>query len=723
MAILRKTRKFKYSGKVYDLSVDGNHTYNVEGIAVHNSAGGSLISYCLGVTDVDPLKYNLLFARFLDESRPTPPDIDLDFDPDIREELKQHIVAKFGEDHVCSIGTYQTYRTRAVILDVARALGKDVGEANEVTKKINPLEAVEDESGEEHKIDGMGFDEICEHYPELKVYFDNHPDVRHHAEILRNQVKNMGTHAGGVIISDISLKGKIPILHDKPSSTERKIISAWAESGSVEELSSVGLVKFDILGLNNLPIVSQCLKLIKKNRGISIKRSEIPIDDRNTIRLASKKDLVGIFQLDNPSTKSVVDDVNIESLMDIAVVTSLIRPGPRDMGMDKEYARRKRGEPYDAPEIMKKLLPETYAIVVFQEQAMLVAQKIAGFTPTESYKFLKAIAKKRKNLMTSFRSKFFDGAKPRIESGEMTSNDVEATWNLLEKFCRYAFNLAHAVEYSALSAAELWLRYNYPIEYITSLINNTSLTKKKHGADVFVEYINYARRSGIEVLSPDVNHSKSSFTIEDSRIRFSLSHVKNVASMAPVIEATQPFASIEDFYDRAKAERRPNKGVVESLIASGAFDSFGSRNEVAAEYYRLRGSKKEVPPQHTDEEWVALEKEAIGLCLSQPPLFRQYEQMIRDKKWKLISEMDGKRVKVFGRVEHIKPTVSKTGNSMYIVTMSDGLDNLKFYVFRGAQQYFSDHFKVGTIGAIPLDKFEDGDSRFFDEKKEPEIVV
>ena len=704
------------------------------------SAAGSLVSYCLGLTDVDPLQYGLLFERFLDASRPTPPDIDTDFDPRIREWVKEHIVETFGEDHVCSIGTYQTYRTKVVILDVARALNEDLSVANEITKKIDPLDSFDDEEGEEKKVDKLTFDELCTHYPELKAYFEQFPVVRHHAEILRNQVKNMGTHAGGVIISDINLKGRIPVLYDKASSENRKVISAWAEAGGNEELSAVGIVKYDILGLNNLPVVSDCIQFIKLNKGIEIKRWEIPIDDAKTIRMASKKDLVGIFQLDNPSTKPVADAVEMESLEDVAAVTSLIRPGPRDMGMDITYAQRKHGEPYAMPTIMRNILAETYGVITYQEQCMKVAQVLAGFTPTESYKFLKAIAKKQKELMDSFKQKFKDGAHKKVEAGELTDEDVENVWNLLEKFAGYGFNKSHAITYSALSTAELWLKQNYPTEYITSLINNSKQGKKKHGEDIFVGYVNYARRCGIEVLPPDISMSLTQFAIWDGKILFSLEHVKNVASMAEVIARFQPFTNIEDFHNRVKVEgvsakgkatsRRPNKGVVESLIEAGAFDKFGpggsvdaNRNAIMAEYYRVRASKKETPPQHNEDEWVALEKEDLGLCLSQPPLFRQYEGLIRQKGWKLICELeDRKRVHVFGMVESITPRTSKTGNPMYMVEITDGLDKLTFFVFKGAQQLFKDHFKIGTIAAIPLSKFDDGDMRFYDDKKEFEIV-
>jgi len=333
---------------------------------------GSLILYLLGISSVDPVASGIAVVR---EDRYTDslPDIDTDFDPRIRDWVKQHIVEVFGASKVCSIGTYQTYKTRAVILDVARALGENVAEANAVTKRIEPLRAFEDESGEEFKVDQMKFDDICDHYPELKVYFDQHPQVRRHAEILRNQVRNMGTHAGGVIISDLELSDRIPVLYDKVASENRQVISAWAESGSMQELSSVGLVKYDILGLNNLPVISDCVRLIGQTTGLNLSRSDIPVSDREAIFLGSKRDLVGIFQFENPVTKPIADKVRMESLMDIAIVTSLIRPGPMDaMIGDKKapfaYAARKHGESYEAPELIRQALKDTYGIMVFQEQ-------------------------------------------------------------------------------------------------------------------------------------------------------------------------------------------------------------------------------------------------------------------------------------------------------------------------------------------------------------------
>ena len=328
------------------------------------SACGSLVAYCLNLTDIDPIEYGLLFERFLDESRPDPPDIDTDFDPGVRQSVKDHIVEKFGADYTCSIGTYQTYKTKAVIVDVARTLGLDVNEANMVTKKMDSLQSFENDDGEEEKVDKMSFDELEKHYPELKDYFDRYPEVKIHASVLRNQVRNMGKHAGGVIISNLNLKGRIPVQLD----ASNDVISSWAESGNAAELSKVGLVKYDILGLNNLPVIADCIGLVKKHRGIEIKREDVPIDDRESIRMGAKRDLVGIFQFENPATREIVDSVEMESLSDVSAITSLLRPGPKDMGMHEAYADRKKGKAYDMPEFMRSALSETYGVVTYQEQ-------------------------------------------------------------------------------------------------------------------------------------------------------------------------------------------------------------------------------------------------------------------------------------------------------------------------------------------------------------------
>lgn len=334
------------------------------------SCAGSLVSYCLFITDIDPIKYNILFERFLDESRPDMPDIDLDFHPAIRDRVKETIVQEFGAEHTCSIATYQTYKTSSVIIDCARACGHDVWEAMSVTKQFSPLDSFEVGSGEdahEVQIDNMEFKELFKHYPDLEKYMNEYPDVLQHAIVLRNQVKNLGKHAGGMIISNLNLDDCVPVYKDK----HEQVVSTWSEGMATHELSAVGLVKFDILGLKNLAIIQDTIDYIEQSQGIRLKRSELDIDNKEAIKQGSKKDLMGVFQFENPATKPVADAVKMESIEDISAVTSLIRPGPRDQGMDVTYAERKHGrESYSVPKCVEFILKDTQGIAIYQDQCL-----------------------------------------------------------------------------------------------------------------------------------------------------------------------------------------------------------------------------------------------------------------------------------------------------------------------------------------------------------------
>jgi len=695
------------------------------------SAAGSLLSYCIGLTDVDPIEHGLLFERFLDEGRSDPPDIDTDFHPDIRDDVKKNIIDSFGATNTCSIGTYSTYKTRAVVLDVARTLGLDVYEANAVTKKLDPLRSFnEEESGDGEIVDDMSFDDICYHYPDLKDYFEKYPEVRFHSEVIRNQIKNMGKHAGGVIISDLDLRDRIPVLMDKNGDT----LSAWCESGNVAELSAVGLVKFDILGLKNLPIISDCIRLIEETTGDKIKREDIPTDDYRAIKQGSHRDMVGIFQFENPATMEIVREVGMESLNDVSAITSLIRPGPKDMGMDMIYANRKKGEPYEMPEFLREQLKETYGVVTYQEQCMRVSQVLAGFTPSESNKLRKAIGKKIPTLMAEMKEKFIKGAKERVDKGEITQQEVEDIWDILESFAGYGFNKSHALAYSVITTIELWLKYHYPTQYLTSLLCNTKQgAKKGYAKNLLTYYINYCRKNHIEVLPPDINNSKQGFTIQDHKIVYSFGHIKNVGTSASAIVAAQPYESMEDFFERAQVERKVkdkvryqklNKKVVLALCTAGAFDCWGTRNEMMNEYFKLRNKKNEEAPEYDEDKWMALEEEACGICLSIPSLRMDYAEMIEEKKWQTIERRgDVTRPMVFGRITNIRPQTSKrSGNQMYNCEVSDGMDTLNFYVFTAAMDSWRHNVKSGYIVAIPMKSFEDSDTYFYDDRREVIVV-
>lgn len=483
----------------------------------------------------------------------------------------------------------------------------------------------------------------------------------------------------------------------------------------------------------NLSVVSDCVKLVEQVKGKKLERWEIPIDDKDAIRMGSKRDLVGIFQFENPSVRSVVDAVGMDCLDDVSAITSLIRPGPRNMGMDIEYARRKHGEPYTEVEILRKLLVKTHSTMVYQEDTMKISRELAGFTMAEANRLRRACGKKKADVMAGMRALFMKGAQKKIDEGAITQDEVETVWQKIAAFAKYGFCRAHGIAYSALTCAELWLKYHYPVEYITALLNNTHLGKKKFGQELLPSYINYARKRNFVVLGPDINRSQAQFTIEGDDIRFSIGHIKNVANSTPAIVAGQPYQDMADFYERAAVEtvtakgkpskKRVNKKVVEGLIFAGAFDCFGKREEIIKQYYACRKDKKDVVFEGTEKQWREKEEEAIGVCLSVKPLRWRYAELVKKNHWCAVSDIEDRgRVKVFGRIAHVLAKTSKKGNQMYIVELTDDLDSMKFFVFGGAMTKFINDFKAGYVAAVPLRKFEDSETRFFDVDREGEIV-
>ena len=718
---------------------------------------GSIILYLLGISAVDPVIASLpqdTVALAIGDC----PDIDTDFDPRYRKWVKALIVKLFTEEKTCSIGSYQTYKTRAVIVDVSRALGLDVWLAMEVTKKMNPLMKFETDDGEEEKIDQMDWEEIFQFYPELKAYLDENPEVFRHCKVLRNQVKNMSKHAGGMIISNLNLQDKIPVIRDK----DGLIVASWTEGLSDHELSEVGLVKFDILGLSNLSVIDECVKIVKKTRGITLTKSQIPINDHDAIRFGCKKDLVGIFQFESPATKPIADSVVIDSIFDISAVTSLLRPGPKDMGMHIAYAERKHGrEAYVIPECLKDVLGETYGVITYQEQCMKIAQKLCGFDPVESNKLRSVISKKKKDQLPKMKEKFLKGAKPKVESGEITQKEVEDMWDQLESFGSYGFNLSHSISYSAVTAVELWLKFNFPEEYMTAILNNTKLNEKKNGCDnMLVSYVNYCRSNGIKVLNPNINQSETCFNIPLPRnIRYGLDHIKMVGKCAIEIASLRPFTCFEDFAFRVN-KRKINKRVVSNLIFAGAFDEFGRqiclankekpeaeltiadyRNAIELAYHNYRNPPKRVdpnkkvranakpkkpiipPPVRDLDEYWELEKSVLGLSLSKPVLMRVYKDLVESKQWTSIEDAGTKDdCYLFGRVDKIIAKKSKSGKDMRCAYLSDDINELMFFVFKDDIRQFQNLVKIGSVVAIYTSHFKDGKQRYYNSRKNVVIV-
>lgn len=621
---------------------------------INTNKSGSLCLFLLGISTIDPIKENIQ-QDIISLTTGDTPDIDTDFDPRYREWVKKNIVKLFGEEKTCSIGTYQTYKTRAVIVDVARALGLDVNEAMEVTKQMNPLSKHENEEGEEEKIDDMDWDEIYAIYPELKVYLTKYPEVLKHCKVLRNQVKNMSKHAGGMIISNLNLQDKIPVIRDKSG----LIVSSWCEGQATHELSEVGLVKFDILGLSNLTIISDCVNLIKETKGKNLTKKDIPINDRHAIKFGCKSDLIGIFQFESSDTKPIVDATGVDSLEDISAVTSLLRPGPKDVGLHMEYAERKNGKEYSMPKCLECVLKETYGIIVYQESVMKVAQVIAGFTPVEANKLRSVISKKKLDQLPKMKEKFIKGSQSKIDSGEITKEEVIALWDILQSFGGYGFNKSHAVSYSAVTAAELWLKFNYPTQYMTALLNNTKISEKKHNKEILPKYVMHCRANNINVLSPDINLSYVKFHVpKDRTIRYALGHIRNVGKCAKEIigplnsvnaegiEITielRPYSNFTDFFTKIN-KRKVNSKIIKNLIYAGCFDQFGKelclkagfssdeidisdmRNAIQIEYHHLRYASKIKRAEKPKKEKV----------IKPPQQFTEMEYLKKQKKIKPI---------------------------------------------------------------------------------------
>jgi len=436
---VKSVKRIENSGKVHDLNVSETHSYNVEGLAVHNSSASSIVCYSLGITGVCPMENGLIFERFLDPEASGSgvgmyPDIDADLDPRYRDDVKKYVVEKYGKNNTCTIGTYVKMLTRTAILDVARVMGIPSAEVFMVTKSLQSYRDDDDSS-----IEDLPIETICDNHPQLADFFDRYPGVLPHVKKMRGNKKTMGRHAAGMVISDRDLVDSIPVCRIKAGDSHQ-IVSAWSESGDYAELSEVGYIKFDFLGLTSITIIDECLKLIAETRNKHLTRERIPLDDPKAIETVQTSGL-GIFQLESPVTKPVLRSINATSFADIVAAVSLIRPGPKDMGMHLTYGARKAGkESYEIHPLLQEVLGSTYGIFVFQEQIQKVSQIIAGFSKSLSRKFLKTLAKKHPEEAAKFRIQFVEGSRKRIEAGEISVEEVNRIFDLCESFASYGFN-------------------------------------------------------------------------------------------------------------------------------------------------------------------------------------------------------------------------------------------------------------------------------------------
>ncbi len=527
------------------------------------SAAGSLVAYALGITNLDPIKYDLLFERFLNPDRISLPDIDIDFDDDGRLEVIKWVTEKYGYEKVAHIITYGTMASKSAIKDVARVIRLPLPESNRLAKLI---------PDKLPNVKKINIESAIKNVPELGEIYNGNDKVKRetldYAMKLEGTVRSTGVHACGIIIGKDAISDTVPIFVTRDSLTNEEILVTQYEGKVIEQ---TGLIKMDFLGLKTLSIIKEALINIKKRHGISIDIENIPLDDKKTYQLFSEGRTSAVFQFESAGMQKNLKQLVPSKFEDLIAMNALYRPGPMDY--IPSFINRKHGiEPihYDLPE-MERYLNDTYGITVFQEQVMLLSRELADFTRGQSDTLRKAMGKKDKATMATLQSQFLSGGKAKGHPEET----LKKIWGDWEKFAEYAFNKSHSTCYSWVAYQTAYLKANYPAEFLAGVLsrnvnNSTEVTK----------YIDESRSQGIEVLCPDVNESDYIFTVNtNGNIRFGLGAIKGISRSAvnnivEEREANGPYKDLYDFFERINPNQCTKK-VIESLVLSGAFDSFG----------------------------------------------------------------------------------------------------------------------------------------------------
>lgn len=637
------------------------------------SAAGSLVAYCLKITDIDPLQYDLLFERFLNPERISMPDIDIDFCGRRRGEVIDYVTQHYGRENVAQIITFNTLAARVVTRDVGRAMEFPYAQCDKVAKMI---------PNELH----ISLEKAIQTTPALQdaMKEDKVSDWIDTARKLEGLVRNASIHAGGVVIAPKPLMELVPLFRSKDD-----VITTQYDMKMLERL---GLLKMDFLGVATFTILDDALKYIHKNLGKDLNLLEIPLDDAKVFQLFGEGKTNGVFQFESSGMKNMIRKFKPERLEDLIMLNALFRPGP--MQMLEDCIARKHGKvriQYLLPEL-EPFLKETYGIIVYQEQVMQIASKIGGFSLGEADLLRRAMGKKDMNVMVAQRAKFAEGAKQR----NIDANKAGELFDLMVEFAKYGFNKSHSTAYAYVAYQTAYLKTHYPVPFMAALLSS-QIEKRQE----IVKYFNECRVMGIKILPPDVNVSQEMFSVEGDTIRFGLAAVKNVGSSAiqSIVKAreTGPFQSLEDFYDRVDS-RTVNKRVVESLIKSGAMDSFNtprkgmveqldrlleniSRRERNANQASLFDMAELAPAparasatdDYDDQEKLAHEKETLGFYVSGHPLnkHRDILETFTTPLEALDTSMEGKDVLLGGIVGNIKQVKTRRGDVMAYVELED----------------------------------------------------
>jgi len=713
------------------------------------SAAGSAVAYCIGITNIDPIKYNLLFERFLNPERKSMPDIDTDFDDEGRQKVIDYVVQKYGKNQVAQIITYGTMAAKSSIADVARVMDLPLAESRAISKLVPerpginlkrllhaPFTIKEAKNGDKslEEKEQLQSDDV-ENVKKLREIYngtDLQSKVLHEAEILEGSVRNTGIHASAIIIAPKDLTDLLPVATSK----ESELWMTQIEGNTIEE---AGVIKMDFLGLRTLSILKTALSLINQNHGIKIEIDEIPLDDELTYKLYQRGDTNGTFQFESPGMQKYLRELKPDKFDDLIAMNALYRPGP--MAYIPEYVDRKNGKKqveYDLAD-MEEFLKETYGITVYQEQVMLLSQKLGGFSKGDADVLRKAMGKKQRSVLDKMKVQFVEGATGKGHP----KNILEKIWTDWEAFAQYAFNKSHATCYAFVAYQTAYLKAHYPSEYMAAVLNHAG------SIDKITFFMEECKRMGMKVLGPDINESQNGFAVNDNgEIRFGFSGLKGVgeAAIENIIEERNkrgPYPTIFDLVKRVNL-RSVNKKSLESLAYSGAFDCF--KDITRAQYFfaapaDLQGLEKivkfgsiyqsqtnnstntlfgdlQMPEINTPklsicEPWplaVQLdhEKEVTGMYMSGHPLDNYKFEMKHYNITSLAEYNEFKtavtthpnpfrQFRVAGLVIEAQHRVTKTGKNFGILTIEDYSDKSEFMLWSEDYVKYTNYLEKGMI--------------------------
>jgi DNA polymerase-3 subunit alpha len=652
------------------------------------SVGGSLVAYVLGITEIDPLKYDLLFERFLNPERVSPPDIDIDFTDVRRDEVIDYLAQKYGRERVAQIITFGTMAARAVVRDVGRALGYSYSYCDKIAKLIPPHSTL---------------DEALAKVIELRELYQSDEKAQRLLDLARKlegRARHASTHACGVVISTIPLDEICPLQH--PTQDDKAIVTQY-EMRSLEDL---GLLKIDILGLKNLTLIEETLKKIYAIYKKEIKLDEISFEDKKTYKLFQRGETIGVFQFESEGMRKWLRKLKPSNFDDLVAMIALYRPGPMQFLQDYIDGKFKRKKIEYLHPKLKPILEKTYGVMIYQEQLMEVAKSLAGFTLGEADVLRKAVGKKIKNLLEAQKEKLIQGM---IKNG-ISKEVAQKIWEWILPFASYGFNKSHSVAYAKIAFYTAFLKAHFPVEFMASLLSSEKADVEKVGF-----LIEECKRMGIEVLPPDINESFRDFSVVPGKnqIRFGLLGIKNVGenTVEAIVEERKkngPYKSLTDFLLRIESQNL-NKKSLESMIKAGVFDRFEERNQLLfnlerilewnKENYKMKAQgqmglfdlwgkrkleiKLEKTKPATKMEKLAWEKELLGLYVSAHPA-EDFKKVFEKKAIpisKITKEMVGKAIKVGGIISSVKRVITRSGSAMFFTRLEDGEGKIEIVFF------------------------------------------